>query len=646
MALEEYKRKRRFNETPEPADGVAARPQFRFVVQRHRASRLHFDFRLEMNGVLVSWAVPKGPSLDPGDKRLAMHVEDHPISYFHFEGIIPEGNYGAGTVQVWDTGTWEPILDWYADPAEAAAKKKRVSKAESERSATAMYEKGDFKFLLHGEKLNGGFVLAKMKRARYGKDNEWLLIKKKDDAIVSPYDANDEEHDWSVLSKHSLAQIAGDQRAAEWQSNRPASAGHTGAKAKNAWVEEALARRAAKQDQTGGNSDSRAKREQKSLAPAKKKPAAKKTVAKKSAAKKSLAKKSQGESSDRSEDGPGALTGAKRQTMPSEIHPMLATLVDGVFDDPKGEWLYEIKWDGYRAVCFIRDGEARLISRNGNDLSHDFPELLELPKHLRLSKAILDGEICALDAQGRSSFSLMQQRTGLRTASRHSASDRDVAIVYYLFDLLYADGYSLMNVAVEQRKALLQQALETGERFRLSEHFNDGHALFEAAKANQLEGIIAKLRGSHYAQKRSREWLKVKVTQRQECVIAGYTDPKGSRENYGSIVLGLYDAAGELVHVGQAGSGFTHKSHAALWTKLRELATSKSPFTKKVEATRRVHFVKPELVAEIKFVEWTHENRAAGVGGGVKMRAPVFMGLREDKQPKECVFDFGLSAAG
>jgi bifunctional non-homologous end joining protein LigD len=234
----------------------------------------------------------------------------------------------------------------------------------------------------------------------------------------------------------------------------------------------------------------------------------------------------------------------------------------------------------------------------------------------------------------------MQQRTGLRTLSKRSAADRGVPIVYYLFDLLYADAYSLMNVALEQRKVLLKQALDTDDRFRLSEHFDDGRALYEAAKSKQLEGIIAKLRAGHYVQKRSREWLKVKVTQRQECVIGGYTDPRGSRENYGSLVLGLYDRDGRLIHVGQAGSGFTHKTHAALWTKLEKLATNKNPFANKVESNRPVHFVKPELVAEIKFVEWTHEGQT----GGMKMRAPVFMGLREDKSPRECTFDFPQKA--
>ncbi len=600
MPLEEYKRKRKFDETPEPSDGVSKRPQFRFVVQKHRASHLHFDFRLEMHGVLVSWAVPKGPSLDPADKRLAMHVEDHPISYFHFEGIIPAGNYGAGTVQVWDTGSWEPVLDW---GKEEIAPKKRISKAEAERAAAAMYEKGDFKFRLNGEKLKGAFVLAKMKRARYGKDNEWLLIKKSDETVVAPYDANDAQEDWSVLTRRSLEQIAKDEGSAEWESNRKAQE----ARPKDAWLQKALAKKATTE----------------------------KRAQPKEVAKKRSSKKKTSSGSD-VEEALAALPGAKRGPMPREVRPMLATLVDEPFDDPQSEWLYEIKWDGYRAVCFIDGGKVRIVSRNGNDLAKDFPEMADVAEQIQLQSAVLDGEICALDDEGRPSFSLMQQRTGLRTMGKRTGADAGVPIVYYLFDLLYANGYSLMRVGLEQRKEILKQVLQPDDRFRLSDHFSDGRALYEAAKAKQLEGIVAKRRTSSYEQKRSRDWLKVKVTQRQECVIAGYTDPKGSRENYGALVLGLYNREGKLVHVGQAGTGFTQRSHAALWAKLQKLATDKNPFGSKVEANRRVHFVEPKLVAEIKFVEWTHE----GESGGVKMRAPVFMGLREDKSARECVFDF------
>jgi bifunctional non-homologous end joining protein LigD len=311
-------------------------------------------------------------------------------------------------------------------------------------------------------------------------------------------------------------------------------------------------------------------------------------------------------------------------------------LVDEPFEDR--EWLYEIKWDGYRAICFVENGKARLVSRNQNDLTADFPDLArEIPPTVSGKQFILDGEVVALDERGRSSFSLMQQRTGFTHPGRRTGGDPAVPIVYYVFDLLYLDGYSLMRVDLEPRKQLLQQVLAPTHRVRYSDHYLDhGLALYELARENGLEGIIAKRRRSCYLQKRTREWLKLKITQMQECVIAGYTDPRGSRENFGSVVLGLYDKRGRLMHVGQAGSGFTHKTHADMWKLLKARQVSRSPFANKVDSTRKVHYVRPELVAEIKFSEWTHE----GEGGGFKMRAPVFQGLRKDKKPEECVFEF------
>jgi bifunctional non-homologous end joining protein LigD len=260
---------------------------------------------------------------------------------------------------------------------------------------------------------------------------------------------------------------------------------------------------------------------------------------------------------------------------------------------------------------------------------------------VRAHKAILDGEIVALDDEGRASFSLMQQRTGIGQQGRRiGPTNRDVPILYYAFDLLYLDGYDLRRVDLEQRKELLSRLLSGDSLVHYSEHFPDGNLLYQAAKERGLEGIVAKRRRSCYIEKRSREWLKIKITKRQECVIGGYTDPKGSREHFGSIVLGLYDDKGRLIHVGQAGSGFTQATHADMWHRLEKLKTDKSPFFGKVESLRRVHWVKPELVAEIKFTEWTHETQ----GGGLKMRAPVFEGLRFDKDPRECVFENPKSA--
>jgi len=327
--------------------------------------------------------------------------------------------------------------------------------------------------------------------------------------------------------------------------------------------------------------------------------------------------------------------------MPRIIQPMLATLVDEPFDND--DWLFEIKWDGYRAIAFIEGDSLRLVSRNQNDLTRAYPELQEIPQHIRASTAILDGEIVALDEQGRPSFSLMQQRTGVGEGGRRIRRTRDdIPVVYYVFDLLYLDGYNLTRTDLEQRKQLLASILAPNPRLRFSDHYlGRGIDLFNAAAERGLEGIVAKQRRSCYLPKRSQEWLKIKITRRQECVIGGYTDPRGSRENFGSLVLGLYDDNHRLIHVGHAGSGFTHKSHAEMWQRLDKLKVAKSPFFGKVESTRPVHYVRPELVAEIKFTEWTHE----GESGNIKMRAPVFQGLRFDKTPDQCRFEIPARTA-
>ena len=607
MALEEYKRKRRFKETPEPPPKVAKKAGNRFVVQKHHASHLHYDFRLEMDGVLKSWAVPKGPSLDPADKRLAMQVEDHPVSYFDFEGIIPPGNYGAGTVMVWDVGTWEPQGD-----------------------AHAMLAKGDLKFILRGEKLKGSFVLARMRSRRPGsKGTEWLLIKHRDDEVVSGYDIN--QYDYSVITRRTLDQIAGDEGSNEWTSSRPAakSPGKT-------WLAGAIAKADKKKVKSNAeaagkkqNIRNKSNAENVQVAPAEISSKSKKTN--NSSARSAVKVSSASSALKVLEKTPGA----RKAPMPSTIHPMLATLVDKPFDN--ADWLFEIKWDGYRSVAFLDGGKARLVSRNQNEMTSQYPELRDLPEYVRARTAILDGEIVALDDSGRPSFSLMQQRTGISGNGRRvKASDRTVPIAYYVFDLLYLDGYDLTRVDLEKRKELLAGIIAGSGLVRYSDHhLEQGTALYEAAKQQGLEGIVAKRRNSCYEQKRSREWLKMKITRQQECVIGGYTDPRGSREHFGSIVLGLYDEKERLLHVGQAGSGFTEKTHEDMWRLLQKLKADKNPFANKVESTRRTHWVKPELVAEIKFSEWTHETD----GGGVKMRAPVYQGLRTDKSPRECVFE-------
>ena len=463
MALEEYKRKRRFEETPEPPPKLEKKAGHRFVVQKHRATRLHYDFRLEMEGVLKSWAVPKGPSLDPADKRLAMQVEDHPVSYFDFEGTIPEGNYGAGTVMVWDVGTWEPLSP---QPVNG----KYVPGTEAE--AAAMLKKGDLKIRLHGQKLNGDFALIHMRARRPGsKGTEWLLIKKQDEYAVASYDI--EQYDKSVLSKRTMAEIAGDEGSAEWTSSRPASRG----KVKAPWLAETLAKLDKKsKKQKLGTEDT------------------KKEKVKKNAKEKTGPDRSTGggvtSSLKSAASAVGDLQGAVRKSMPTAIHPMLATSIEKPFDDP--EWLFEIKWDGYRAVSFISDGKVRLVSRNQNDLTGEFPELRELSKLIKAKNAVLDGEVVALDELGRASFSLMQQRTGIRKGGRRTGARRDLPVVYYLFDLLYVDGYDLASGRAGGAQAGTFSHCRAQRLVRYSDHFPQGLALFEVAKKKVWRGFSRK----------------------------------------------------------------------------------------------------------------------------------------------------------
>jgi bifunctional non-homologous end joining protein LigD len=603
VSLDEYKRKRRFEETPEPPPKVEKKSKHRFVVQKHRATRLHYDFRLEMEGVLKSWAVPKGPSLDPADKRLAMMVEDHPVSYFDFEGTIPEGNYGAGTVMVWDVGTWEPL-------SPEPVKGKFVPGTDAE--ASAMLKKGDFKIRLHGKKLNGDFGLIHMHSRRPGtKGTEWLLIKKQDDDVVKGFDID--KYDESALTGRSMADIGGDKQSKRWTSDRPASRGPV----KAAWLADAIAKFDKKKKPTTEEKEDTEK-------PRVKKNEKNKTVTAASNNPEKPKKISSGSSLVE------ALKGAVKRPMPTAINPMLATSVDDPFDDP--EWLYEIKWDGYRAIAFISKGKVRLVSRNQNDLTAQYSELHNIPSFIKADVAVLDGEIAALDEAGRSSFSLMQQRTGIRQGGRRVASRGDIQVLYYVFDVLYLDGYDLRRVSLEQRKEMLKQITDVSGHVRYSEHFPHGKGLFDVAKQKGLEGILAKRRASVYEERRTREWLKIKITQTVDCVIGGYTDPEGSREYFGSIVLGLYDKKGNLVHVGQAGTGFDHAKLKEISKVLKKREIRQSPFPQGIVALRTAHWVKPELVAEIKFTEWTHET----ADGGMKLRAPVFMRLRDDKDPKEC----------
>jgi len=311
---------------------------------------------------------------------------------------------------------------------------------------------------------------------------------------------------------------------------------------------------------------------------------------------------------------------------------MLAESIEKPFDDK--DWLFEIKWDGYRAIAFIEGGKVRLVSRNQNELTGRYPELKDLPRFIRANNAILDGEVVALDEQGKASFSLMQQRTGFRPGGKRAAAKADVPVVYYAFDLLYLDGEDWRKVPLEERKGKLASILTAGEGLRFSDHYEkQGKALYAVAKSKELEGIVAKRRASCYEERRSREWLKIKIRRQIDCVVGGFTQPEGSREHFGSLVLGLYDEQGRLIHIGQAGSGFDQKSLGDIMTSLKKIETGKSPFYGEVEALREVRWVKPKLVAEIEYAELTG---GANSGGGQKLRAPVFVGLRDDKKPDEC----------
>ncbi len=511
MALKEYARKRNFQATPEPAPKQvkqqgSGRGGF-FCVQRHDATRLHYDFRLEVGGVLVSWAVPKGPSLDPARKALAMKVEDHPLDYGTFEGNIPEGNYGGGSVMLWDKGTYEVL---------------------GEMPAEQQLERGDFKFELHGTKLKGSFAIVHMKHA--GKGNEWLLIKKKDEYVVPGYDIN--QFAWSVATKRT-------------------------------------------QDEIAENIDS---------------------------------------------PQIGQVKGARKAAVPESLEPMLAT---AVAKPPSGpNWIYEIKWDGIRALCLIKNGKLQIQSRRGNRCEQQYPELANLREHVHAKTAWLDGEICVLDEHGRARFQNIQPRIGANlSAVGHLTETTPVTL--FLFDILYADGYELCGVALEDRKKLLNMLVVPDEHIRISETFDaGGEQIFDAARAMGLEGIVAKDRRSTYESARSTRWLKVKVLNEQEFVIAGFT--KGERDYFGSLVLGVYEN-GKLRHAGQVGTGFDHKMMKALYDRLETLITGTSPLTPKPKI-KDVTWVRPQMVCQVRFLEWTKE--------GV-LRAPVFAGLREDKKAEE-----------
>ncbi|WP_137175897.1 DNA ligase D [Massilia sp. HP4] len=532
--LKAYKAKRNFSITSEPAEGGTPGVEaLTFVIQKHWASRLHYDFRLELDGAMKSWAVPKGPSYDTHDKRMAVQVEDHPISYSDFEGTIPPKQYGAGKVIIWDKGTWEPLEEPHKG-----------------------FAKGSIKFEMHGHKMRGRWTLVRMKGRGDEKQEPWLLIKEKDE-----YARSSEEFSLVDEMPDSVKGLPMPERVQR--------------------KVEAL-------------------REEEAPAP-KKRTAARKAAAKPAATSRAARKPA-----------------ADKVALPEKFSPELATLVDAPPPDPEN-WVFEVKFDGYRMLARIEDGEARLITRNANDWTDKLLPLKAELERMKLPDGWYDGEIVVHDDSGKPDFGKLQLAFDGKQAER---------IELFLFDVPYFDGHDLRELPLVDRRGLLEQLLakKKSNKVRFSAEFGSKpDELVVAACKIGLEGVIGKRRDSRYVSRRSPEWIKLKCGLRQEFVIGGFTDPKGSRTGIGALLLGTYDEEGVLRYAGNVGSGFNHSSLASIAKKLEKLRSDDSPFPPRAVPGRKHHWVKPVLVAEVSFSEWT----SAGA-----VRHPVFQGLREDKPAK------------
>jgi bifunctional non-homologous end joining protein LigD len=524
MGLKDYASKRKFEKTPEPKPGLRSNEdQLLFVIHKHAARALHYDLRLELEGVLKSWAVPKGPSLDPSQKRLAVMVEDHPFDYKDFEGVIPEHNYGAGSVIIWDRG-------FYHHPA-------AQDRDENEKLLLEGLKKGDLKFILEGEKLHGEFALVKM-----GKDGKsWLLLKKKD-RTVTKEDILKENR--SVVSHKTLEEVLETDTAKSFRQK----------KASQIRLHEAM----------------------------------------------------------EMED----LKDAPTKPMPRAVKPMLATVAEEPFDDP--DWIFEVKWDGYRAVAEIGDKTVSLYSRNGISFNKKYSPVAEALRKFGFD-AVLDGEIVVVDDKGRPDFQRLQ----------HYQDSGSGHLLYYVFDLLYFQEHDLTGLPLLRRKELLKKVLPFSPRIKFSDHVaQEGVLFYDAVKEKGLEGIMAKQAHSVYETgRRSRQWLKVKTRQTQEAVIAGFTEPGGNRRYFGALVLGLYEGD-ELIYIGHVGGGFSEKDLKDIREQLDPLVRKESSFKVDPETNAPVTWVKPELVCEVGLSGWTED---------VVMRQPVFLRMREDKSAREVV---------
>jgi bifunctional non-homologous end joining protein LigD len=533
VPLEEYRAKRDFSKTEEPAPGEAQTRSgpLTFVVQKHAARRLHYDFRLEADGVLKSWPIPNGPSYTHGERRLAVMTEDHPLEYATFEGVIAKGEYGGGEVIVWDRGIYAP--EEHGQPV--------FDRRRAEAVVRRGIEQGKLSVFLQGHKLHGGWTLV------HTQDKNWLFLKK-DDGFANP-DHNVLLEDRSVLSGLTIEDL---------------KAGRLPQRGTALLLE------------------------------------------------------------------PANANGARKAAVPRQLSPMLPTLTERAFSNPN--WLFEPKLDGYRVIATVEEGAVRLSSRRGLDCTNEYPWLVEALRRQPYRDVIFDGEIVALDADGRPSFQLLQNRN----------SEPRPSLLYYAFDVLYRDGYDLRGVRLEQRKELLESSLIPNERIRIVETFpEDGLGLFEAVRQSGIEGIVAKRRDSRYDPgKRSDSWLKIKATQSDEFVIGGYTVGSGARAStFGSLVVGYYkDGASRLTYVGHAGSGFDDRTLKSVYERLQPLRTDECPFDSEVptfgmwrrpgKADGPITWVKPDLVAQVKYTEITSD--------GI-LRAPVFLGIREDKAARDVV---------
>lgn len=532
--LEAYEEKRDFAQTLEPAPHPPREPTgpLTFVVQKHAARRLHYDFRLEVDGVLKSWSVPKGPSYDPAEKRLAVMVEDHPLEYGSFEGVIPKGEYGAGQVIVWDNGTYTPDEGGALSFGDRAEAEERMRRGLSE---------GKLSILLRGKKLKGSWALVKIQRA----ENEWLLIKHKDATADPERDVLQEDR--SVSSDLSIDDLKAGHLPDRAQPPPPAS--------------------------------------------------------------------------------PRDAAGARQAPLPKTLAPMLATPAERAFSHPA--WVFEPKFDGVRAIALVRDGDVTLLSRRGLDVSAQYPSLVQELSRQPVHEAAFDGEIIALDNEGRPSFEALQQRLNLTRAADIQRAEAEVPVYYYVFDLLHLDGFDLRGAPLADRRALLERALAPSTRVHLLEQFDGaGEAAYEAALAHGIEGIVAKRKDSGYESgRRARTWLKIKGTTSDEFVVGGFSAGQGGRaRSFGALLIGQFDADGRLVYVSNVGSGFDDRTLAELRRRLDTLRTDDCPFAQEPDLRAPATWVRPELVVEVKFSQWTRDGH---------IRAPVFLRLREDKPARD-----------